>query len=414
MALVPPIPPLPTLPFELPWNSTIDPSHILALPSADDFCVTCVCQFLDCLLMEQVLREGCDWVIILNRKVYYMKWRDVNPRAPWTRAVWDIYRLLPDSCGCPSQPHSLGWQSCWSEVIKTIKNDILCNWQHGNISGSGETIVAIGTNAFQPGTPGINQIGPVMALDASDSSSITLVGGGVERWNDKSTFFNDAVQDTAGNRPTVAAATLNGLDTIFFDEALDQFLNVELKEVTDYHLLVVGRFFASVANARGTFFSAAGFDDSFGGVDGKVYQDSSVQPVGTPFTFISPSEVSMVGTSLGSGTFGIWEWRESISTTGIAALGINAFDQQVFSGNTSDDYWDPTRQTFGETIPLMAALGRSNWGVNPARTFDYLSGNIAQLLLYPRVLAEGERVQVLNVLREKWGLGAPLPFPPVP
>jgi len=414
MALVPPIPPLPTLPFELPWNSTIDKSHVLALPPEEDFCVTCVCQFLDCLLLAPVLREGCDWVIILNRKVYYMKWRDVAPRAPWTRQVWDIYRLLPDSCGCPSHPRGLGYQWCWADVIKTLKNDILCNWQHGSISGSGETVVAIGTNAFQPGTPAIPQIGPVIYLDASDASSITLTGGAVERWEDKSTFFNDAVQDVAGNRPTVAAASLNGLDTIFFDEALEQFLNLELKARADWHLFVVGRFIASVANARGTFFSAAGFDGTFGGIEGKVYQDSSVQPVGTPFTFINPSEISMIGTTLPSTTFGIWEWKESISGIGTASIGINAFDQSVFAGNTSDDFWDPTRQTFGEAIPLMAALGRSNWGANPARTFDYLSGNIGQLLLYPRVLAGGERVQVLNVLREKWGLGAPLPFPPNP
>ena len=107
-------------------------------------------------------------------------------------------------------------------------------------------------------------------------------------------------------------------------------------------------------------------------------------------------------------------WKAGPSSTGTATIGVNAFDQQVFSGNTSDDFWDPTRQLFGEPEPIDAALGRSNWGINPARTFDYLSGNIGQILLYPRVLAEGERVQVLNVLREKWDLGAPLPFPPSP
>jgi len=257
-------------------------------------------------------------------------------------------------------------------------------------------------------------VGPVLYLDASDADSLTITGGAVERWADKSTFFNDAVQDVAGNRPTVVPASLNGLDTVLFDEALEQFLNMELKARADWHLFVVGRFAASLTNTRGTFLSAAGFDDSFGGIDGKIYQDSSVQPVGTPFTYVNPSEIPMVGTTLGAGTFGILEWRETISGTGEISIGVNAFDQQVFSGNTSQDYWDPTRETFGEAVPLMASLGRSNWGVNPARTFDYLSGNIGQVLLYPRALASGERVQVLNVLREKWGLGAPLPFPPNP
>ena len=414
MALIPPIPPLPTLPFSLPFNATIPESHILKLPSEFDFDVCAVSNFLDCLLVEPVGRAGCDWVIILNRKVYYIKWRDISPRPPWTRQVWDIFRLLPDSCGCPSIPHSLGWQWCWADVIKTLRNDIFRHWQNGSISGSGETVVAIGTNSFQPATPGIAQVGPVIYLDASDSSTITLNAGFVEEWADKSTFFNNAVQTVAGNRPTVASASLNGLDTIVFDETLEQFLNIELKARADWHLFVVGRFNASLLNTRGTFVSAAGFDGTFGGLEGKIYQDATIQPVGTPFTFINPSEVPMVGTTLGSGVFGILEWRESISSTGTASIGVNAFDQQVFSGDTSDDYWDPTRQTFGEPIPIDAAVGRSNWGINPGRTFDYLNGNIGQVLLYPRVLAEGERTQVLNVLRAKWGLGAPLPFPPNP
>lgn len=413
MALIPPIPPFPQLPFPLPFNFTIDPSHILG-PPEDDFCVCCVCQFLDCLVVEQVGRAGCDWVIVANRKVYYLKWRDVAPRSPWTRQVWDIFRLLPDVCGCPSQPRSLGWQWCWADVIKTIKDDVLDHWQEGNINGSGMTVVAIGTNAFQPATPGIAQVGPVVYLDASDSSTITLVGAGVERWADKSTMFNDAVQTTVANRPTVEPASLNGLDTLRFDATLEQFLNLELRARADWHLFVVGRFLLNVAEPRGTFLSAAGFDDTFGGIDGKIYQDPSVQPTGTPFTFIDPSEVSMVGTTLGAGAYGILEWRETISSTGTVSIGVNAFDQQVFSGDTSDDFWDPTRQTFGEPIPLPAAVGRSNWGINPARTFDYLDGNVGEILLYPRVLAGGERTQVLNVLRAKWGLGAPLPFPPNP
>lgn len=413
MALFPPIPPFPQLPFPVPLNLTIPPSNYLVLPDpADDSCASCVCHYLDCLITEPFAREGLDWIVSLNRKMYLIKWRDVSPRGPWTRQVWDIFKMFPDNCGCPTTPVSMGWEWCWADIINIIRCDIMRNWQSGDLTG--QTVVAIGTNAFQPATPGIEQIGPVLYLDASDAASITLNAGAVEAWGDKSTFFNNAVQTVAGNRPTVAAAALNGLDTIFFDETLEHFLNIELKARADWHLFVVGRFLASVANTRGTFLSAAGFDDTFGGMEGKIYQDSAVQPVGTPFTFINPSEVPMVGTTLGAGAYGILEWKETILGTGTASIGVNAFDQQVFSGNTSDDFWDPTRQTFGEPIPLQAAVGRSNWGANPARTFDYLSGNIGQILLYPRVLAEGERTQVLNVLREKWGLGAPLPFPPNP
>jgi hypothetical protein len=416
MASFPPIPPLPQLPFPLPFNFTIPPSHILTLPdAADEFCAECVSCFLDCLVTECVGRAGCDWVIVLNRKVYFIKWRDVTPRPPWTQQVWDIFKVLPPNCGCPSAPVSLGWQWCWADVIKTLRYDIFLHWQNGDLSGSGQTVVAIGTNAFQSATVGIPQIGPVLYLDASDSSTITLNVGAVEAWSDKSTYFNDAVQGTPANRPTVAAASLNGLDTIRFDAGFTQFLNVPtLKKRADWHLFVVGRFFTNAAWPRGTFFSATGFEDTYGGIEGKVYQDATIQPEGTPFSFLSPNDVPMVGTTLSSGTFGIWEFRESISSEGAISIGVNAFDQQVFAGNTANDFWDPTRQTFGEPIPLPAAVGRSNWGINPARMFDYLDGNVGQILLYPRVLSEGERTQVLNVLRAKWGLGAPLPFPPSP
>lgn len=412
MALIPPIPPFPQLPFPLPFNGQIDPGHILQPPPEDDFDPCAINCYLDCLIKQQVMRRGCDWVLILNRKVYYVKWRDVAPRGPWTRCVWDIFRLIPPVCGCPSMPRMLGMQWEWKTVIETIRQDVFSHWQNGDISGSGQTVVAIGTNVFQPAQVGVAPVGPVLALDASDASSITLDGGAVAEWADLSTMNNNAVQTVPANRPTVDAASQNGLDTLRFDAGLEQFLNLELKAFSDYHLFVVGRFFFNNVWPRGTFFSAAGYEMSFGGAEGKIYQDDSVQPNGTPFTFINPSEVPMVATTLGAGTFGILEYRETVSTTGVAELALNAFEQQVFSGDTSDDFWDPTRQTFGEPAPIPAALGRSNWGVNPLRQFDYLDGNIGQIVLYPKVLSEGQRVQILNVLRAKWGLGAPLNFPP--
>jgi hypothetical protein len=414
MVSIPPVPPFPQLPYPLPFGYEIDPSHILQIPEDENFCFSCVMNWLDCLIVEPVGREGCDWVINVNNKIFYLKWRDISPRSPWTRQVWDIFQVLPDVCGCPSQPRGLGWQWCWADVIRTIKCEVQRQWQNGDIYGSKQTVVAIGTNAFQPGTPGIEQVGPVLYLDATDSSSITSAGGSVSEWKDKSTFDNHARQSVVALQPTIDAAALNGLDTIRFDASMAQWMDILLKARADWHMFIVGRFLANVPEPKGTFMGAMGNDGSFGGIEGKVYQDAGAGPLGTPFSFINTNEVPMVGTSLASGTYGIWEFSETISGTGKIRIGVNAFDQQVFSGNTSEDYWDPTRETFGEPIPLPASIGRSNWGINPSRTFDYLDGNIGELLLYPRVLAEGERVQVLNVLRAKWALGSPLPFPPSP
>lgn len=410
MTSFPPVPPFPPQAYALPYGKTIDPSHVLQVePPGDDFSVCDVGSFLNCLITSAFLREGCDWLIVANRKVYYAKWRDVSVLPPWTRQVWDLYRVGPVVCGCPSNPLSLGWQWCWSDMIETIRCDVLQHWQYGDVAGSGGTVVNVGTNYFQAATVGVPQAGPVLHLNAAEASSLDVAGGGVERWRDLSTLGNDAVQDVPLERPTIEPSSLNGIDTVRFDGSA-QFMNITLRRRADWHLFVVGRYFLNLAQPRGTFLGAMGFEDSYGGLEGKVYQDSSVSPAGTPFTYVT-GDVPLLGTTLGAGVFGIWEWNETIGMVGNVHIGVNGFDRNVLSTNTSNDYWDPTRQTFGQPIPIPGSLGRSNWGLNPGRTYDYLDGNIAEVLLYPRVLGEGERTQVLNVLRARWGLGPPLPVP---
>ena len=374
----------------------------------------CVLQWFDCLIAQPVMRVNCDWVITVNYKTFYLKWRDIAPRPPWTRQVWDIFQILPDNCGCPSEPRWLGWQWCWADVIKTIKHEVFSRWVN-TFEGPGGIVVADGTNAFRPGTPGIAQVGPVLRLDAADDSTITQTGGAVSEWADKSTFNNHATQVAGGNQPQRITAALNGLPVIRFDPGSATWMNIPLKAQADSHLFVVGRFNTNAAWPRGTFFSAAGYEDTFGGIEGKVYQDNSVTTEGTPFVYVNPRDIPMTGTNGTAGVYGIWEFTEIVSGSGDIKIGVNAFDQVVAQElDTSGDFWDPTRQTFGQPEPIQAAIGRSNWGINPAVEFDYLDGDIAELLLYPRRLAEGERVQVLNALRAKWALGAPLPFPPAP
>jgi len=396
----------PLLPYPLPPGFVVSPSKILTLPEEDQCCHTCVMAWLDCLLTQPVLWEGFNWVIQVNYKVYFLKWRDVSPRPPWTEQVWDIYQILPDVCGCPSAPRGLGWQWCWEYVLKTIKSDVLRNWVN-TFSGPGGVVVADGTNTFVPGTVGLAQVGPVIRYDAADSSTITEVAGLVSRWADKSTFNNHAIQDGVGVQPTLVPGFLNGLPVIRFNGST--WMDIRLKAVSDYHLFVVGRFNTNLVYPRGTFLAATGLDGTFGGLEGKVYQDGSLAPVGTPFVYLHPTDRAMVGTQGTAGQFHIWEYSETISESGSIRLSLDAFGQTIFSGNTAEDFWDPTRQMFGGPAPVLAALGRSNWGVNPGRNFDYLDGDIGEILLYPRTLAEGQRIQVLNVLRAKWGLGAVLP-----
>ena len=62
-------------------------------------------------------------------------------------------------------------------------------------------------------------------LDASDSSTTTVVSSAISQWNDKSGNNRHSVQSVPDSRPTVATAALNGLNGIQFD-GVNDFLEI--------------------------------------------------------------------------------------------------------------------------------------------------------------------------------------------
>ena len=65
-----------------------------------------------------------------------------------------------------------------------------------------------------PWTPA--RISTALWLDASDSSTVTLSGSEVTQWNDKSGNGLNCSQATSANRPIIASAAQNSLNTIRF------------------------------------------------------------------------------------------------------------------------------------------------------------------------------------------------------
>ena len=60
-------------------------------------------------------------------------------------------------------------------------------------------------------------LSPTVWLDASDTSTITEVGGAVSQWDDKSGNGYDVAQPSAAGQPTTGTRTLNSLNVIDFD-----------------------------------------------------------------------------------------------------------------------------------------------------------------------------------------------------
>jgi len=82
----------------------------------------------------------------------------------------------------------------------------------------------LGLGISIPGTSGLVQaafspldLSPVLWLDASDTSTITEVGGAVSQWDDKSGNGNDVAQGTAAAQPTSGTRTINSLNVLDFD-----------------------------------------------------------------------------------------------------------------------------------------------------------------------------------------------------
>lgn len=242
-------------------------------------------------------------------------------------------------------------------------------------------------------------------FDASDSTTVTLEGGGpeVRRWENKNnaTTFN-ASQQTLADQPEVVTADLNGLDVISFD-GTSQHFTLPLSNVFDFTLFVVGLY--NAGSDIGTWFAATGFEDSFGGPDCRVHQTNTVGPQGTLVTARNGVDISTTADSLTVGTYGLVEYAGLIAPSeGRLETGIDGDVTVVFNGDTSNDHWDDDRQLFGESPPILAAIGRRNAGINGAASFDYLDGRIAEILLYTSVLSEDDRSSVRSYLKNKWGL----------
>jgi hypothetical protein len=241
-------------------------------------------------------------------------------------------------------------------------------------------------------------------FDASNSATLTLSGTAVRRWENLAVGggFN-ASQQNLLDQPNILAAGQNGLDVMVFN-GNNQYLDLPFPAGTNYTLFVVGSVNPSATSPIGSFFAATGLEASFGGVDARIYQDNTTLPVGTPLTSVNGSDIAH-SQSIGASTFGLMEWSESIDTqNGELEIAVDGDVETVFTGNTSNDYWDPARQLFGLSPPLLASIGRSQKGINPLETFDYLDGVIGEIVIYERVLSEAEREPVRNYLRTKWGI----------
>jgi hypothetical protein len=209
-------------------------------------------------------------------------------------------------------------------------------------------------------------------LDAADLTSLTVSGGAVSQWNDKSGNANNATQSTSGNQPTSGSITQNGLNVLNLTSKTMTYPTISLTTMTVfcvYRQLDFTSYRQPLSVGAFAFFYANGGTVGIGrlAVTDEVLANWSTYGLNTSAYTIYGGTVSIAGST----------------TTNMYFNGTNVASNTVNSSGGVVRY----------------EIGRSELSN---------SGYIAEVLIYNSVLSQTNRQSVESYLAQKWGLTSSL------
>jgi hypothetical protein len=226
---------------------------------------------------------------------------------------------------------------------------------------------------------------PDLGLWLKADAGVTLVGDAVDVWADQSGNGRNFSAPGATNRPAYSA-TLNGLPVLTFDGSTDYLqgnaatLDIA-RNVTGVTMIAVVKYGAG-ATQRSIGIS----DNSMGarcllGVSATQWQTGGKRLNADIAVVISGGTVNtnyVVHTGI---------LRYSVATAGIFINGASQVDTAFQTAGNSQD------------------LNSANTYVGcAANVTGFLSGDIAELIVYRRAITPTERTQVENYLMQRWGI----------
>ena len=239
----------------------------------------------------------------------------------------------------------------------------------------------IGVND-RPWTPA--NISTALWLDAADASTITLNGGNVSQWNDKSGNARNATQATAANQPAYTASGLNGKPVLTWDGGNDV-LNT-----------------ASALNHPVSIYSVAQLSGATNSTRGIVGSGSQSYSLGT----LSSSPAATSAYALWNPFLNGGAYINNTATTDPVVLGSttvsnveNTWNTYVNGSNAGQAIWD----TGTPAAPGFIRIGYSGVGS------EYWLGTIAEVVITSTTLSTTDRQKLEGYLAWKWGLTNNLP-----
>lgn len=218
----------------------------------------------------------------------------------------------------------------------------------------------------------------------SGGSLVTTNGSAIARWEDKSTNARHFTQGTVNSRPLLATASLAGKNTISFDGTDDFLDGLYSRSYPAQTLFVVFSIAASKAQAGIFAESIAAATDQANYLAATQLTLTVGSTANASATALSPRNITLSTFAIGTFTHTGTQIINYLNGTAAAAA-ADTF--------TSTNY-EVVRARLGGRI-------NSN-GTNI--TGQNLSGSIAEVIAYDRLLTTTERQQVESYLGTKWGI----------
>jgi len=235
------------------------------------------------------------------------------------------------------------------------------------------SIGMIASQAFSP-----NKIaGLKLWLDAADAGTIVESGGAISQWNDKSSEGNDATQFVGASQPTYVLNGLNSLNIVRFDGSND-FLGYDgtFLAGTDYTVFIVEQRASGKAN---NFFTAI---------------SAGPPSVNTILLLGYLTDIEITHDQLSNG------YEIAVPAFTVKIPRIHTFTQNSVAGKKY--YQDGSQQgSDANTVPLVSYINAS---IGSFLGILFYEGDIAEIIMYPSTLSDGERGQIDVYLSNKWGI----------
>jgi hypothetical protein len=242
-------------------------------------------------------------------------------------------------------------------------------------------------------TPTIPIAGYSIWMDAADATSVTVSGGKVTQWNDKSGNGYNFTQSTSGNRPSYITSGTNGLNVIRFGGNLVKHylgggttLPVGLNDIS---MFAVIRFESTAINGSSYIFAKS----LYGGYTGRLLFG------------LGSYGVEPYATSSNEDNYTTYHILEFVTNRAAGTTTIYSNGSQIYQSTGLDT-------TTNWTTNLNMIIGGYNNGsgtISPPMDGLYMVGDICEILLYTSSVSTSSRQQIEGYLAGKWGFQQNLP-----